>query len=72
MKISEAWWHLFTLTGSIEAYLLYRGILEPVASSPPVAGKSYGGKYGFLCILEPDGTPPVATGPSGTSCPQQG
>jgi hypothetical protein len=37
MTLNEAWWHLFTLTGSIEAYLLYRGILEPVESSPPAA-----------------------------------
>ncbi|WP_406677978.1 hypothetical protein [Moorella sp. ACPs] len=29
MQTKDAWWHLFTLTGSIEAYLLYRGILYP-------------------------------------------
>ncbi|MDN5325717.1 MAG: hypothetical protein PWP41_413 [Moorella sp. (in: firmicutes)] len=28
MEISDAWWQLFTLTGSIEAYLLYRESLN--------------------------------------------
>ncbi|MDN5345243.1 MAG: YqzL-like protein [Clostridia bacterium] len=35
MEISEAWWHLFTLTGNIEAYLLYRGVYP--GDSPAVA-----------------------------------
>ncbi|AKX93356.1 hypothetical protein MTHERMOG20_17160 [Moorella thermoacetica] len=38
MEISEAWWQLFTLTGSIEAYLLYRDSLN-AGGFPPVSGE---------------------------------
>ena len=34
MEISEAWWHLFILTGSIEAYLLYRNSLNGDGFAP--------------------------------------
>ncbi|WP_153018408.1 YqzL family protein [Neomoorella mulderi] len=44
MTINEAWWQLFTLTGSIEAYLLYRGILEPVESSPSTTSSPQEGR----------------------------
>ena len=29
MKTRESWWRLFAHTGSIKAYLLYRGVVEP-------------------------------------------
>ncbi|MGI9860797.1 hypothetical protein SDD30_05330 [Moorella naiadis] len=34
MEISEAWWHLFILTGSIEAYLLYHDSLQGGGFAP--------------------------------------
>ncbi|BCV20579.1 YqzL family protein [Moorella sp. Hama-1] len=34
METSEAWWHLFALTGSIEAYLLYRDSLKGGGFAP--------------------------------------
>ncbi|WP_258360259.1 hypothetical protein [Moorella sulfitireducens (nom. illeg.)] len=43
MTLNEVWWHLFTLTGSIEAYLLYRGLLEPVESLPAADGSKVAG-----------------------------
>lgn len=37
METSKTYWHLFTLTGSVEAYLLYREVFQkeniPVAST---------------------------------------
>jgi hypothetical protein len=65
MTASKAWWQLFTLTGNIEAYLLYRGIFatDPLLEG---SGRQYRGRGGVFLALE------LEKAPAGTSAAADG